>query len=161
MKRIIYEWGVIFAVGIAVAVSTLWFVSLFSPSILFHVHVRPLPEVGIHLLVRQGDLWLCTDTDIDPSGEIRALIVGPPIASDFRRGDRLRRLSIPGLAFQYYWLAPWRNSTWSLKVSLLIPAALLFLSAILFYRRLKRVRQASTNVPSAPARVHVLDRPPA
>jgi len=159
VKRIIYEWRLIVAVAMAVAITTLWATSLFSTSTLFHLHVWPLPEASLHLIVGQGDLWLCNDIDDDPSGEIRSLALAPPIASDYRRGDRLRGLAVPGLAFQSYWLAPWRNSIWSLKVSLLIPALLLFLTAALFYRRLKRVRQVAPHVPLPPTRVHVLDRP--
>ena len=106
---------------------------------------------------RQGDLWLCDDVANNPAGDVQSLIVGPPFAIDYQRGDRLRRLSVPGFEFQYYWLAPWRNTIWSIKVSLLIPAAVFLLSAVLLYRRLKALRQATVVVP-ATAHVHVLDR---
>jgi len=163
LQRIIFEWGVIFSVGMAVVVSTLWVVSLCSASTLFHLRIATLlGGDSLLVLVEHGNLWLCNSIGVDPSGEIRAEIVGPPIASDFRRGDRLRRFTLPGIDFQYYWLAPWRNSIWSLKSSLLIPAVSVIALAVMLYKLLKRVRQAAADGPRvdpAASRVHVLDRP--
>src|SRR4051794_13690262 len=159
MKRIVYEWGLIVAVAMGIAAATVWGLSRFSQSTLFHLHAWPQSLGSLHLLVRHGDLWLCSDVVNNPFSDVQAEIVGPPFAADYRRGDRLRRLTVPGFDFQYYWLAPWRNSIWSLKVSLLIPAALCLLSAAALYRRLKRLRPAYSKLPAPKARVHVLDRP--
>jgi hypothetical protein len=157
MRRVVYEWALIAAVAMGIAAVTVWGISRWSTSTLFHLHAWPQATGSLHLLVRQGDLWLCDDVANDPAGDVQSLIVGPPIAIDYQRGDRLRRLSVPGFEFQYYWLAPWRNTIWSIKVSLLIPAAVFLLSAVLLYRRLKALRQTTVAVP-ATAHVHVLDR---
>ncbi|HEY2412540.1 MAG TPA: hypothetical protein VGI40_09875 [Pirellulaceae bacterium] len=157
MRRVVYEWGLIAAVAMGVAAVAVWGVSLCSPATLFHLHAWPRAAGSLHLLVRQGDLWLCDGVDNGPSGGVRAVIVGPPVATDYQRGDRLRRFHVPGLDFQYYWLAPWRNTVWSIKVSLLIPAAIFLLAGVMLYRRLKRLRWVAVVLP-AKARVHVLDR---
>jgi len=144
-------------VAMGLAAVAVWGVSLFSSGTLFHLHAWPRATGSLHLLVRQGDLWLCDGVDNGPSGDVQPLIVGPPFAVDYQRGDRLRRLHVPGIDFQYYWLAPWRNTVWSIKASLLIPAAVCLLTAVVLYRWLKTLRGV-TVVPPAKARVHVLDR---
>jgi hypothetical protein len=108
-------------------------------------------------LVRQGDLWVCDSVENGSSGDVQAVIVGPPFFMDYQRGDRLRRVHVPGFDFQYYWLAPWRNTIWSIRVSLLILAAIFLLSAVLLYRWLKALRRVTVVLP-AKACVHVLDR---
>jgi hypothetical protein len=157
MKRVVYEWGLIAAVAMGGAAVPVWGISLCSAGTLFHLHAWPRATGSLHLLVRQGDLWLCDSVENGPAGDVQALIVGPPIAIDFQRGDRLRRVNLPGFNFQSYWLAPWRNTVWSIKVSLLIPAAIFLLLAVVLYRWLKAVRGAKV-IPSEKARVHVLDR---
>jgi len=140
-----------------VAAVAVWGVSLCSAATLFHLHAWPRATGSLHLLVRHGDLWLCDGVENGPGGDVQPVIVGPPFFADYQRGDRLRRVHVPGFDFQYYWLAPWRNTVWSTKVSLLIPAAIFLLSAVVLYRRLKALRGVRVLQP-AKDRVHVLDR---
>jgi hypothetical protein len=157
MRRVVYEWGLIAAVAMGMAAVTVWGISLCSTATFFHLHAWPRATGSLHLLVRQGDLWLCDGVENGPGGDVQPVIVGPPVAVEYQRGDRLRRFSVPGFDFQYYWLAPWRNTIWSIKVSLLIPAAIFLLAAVVLYWLLKAVRGVRA-APPAKDRVHVLDR---
>jgi hypothetical protein len=145
MKRIILEWGLMLWVGMALALSTLWVISRFFDRSTYHLRFA-IPESvadDIHLLVRGGDLSLCNQFDADASGNVRPLMDTVKLAaSDIRRGDRLRHLTIPGVDLRYCRLASDGYVIWSLRLSLLIPVVLLFLLAILFRRRLKRLRRA-------------------
>jgi hypothetical protein len=157
MKRIVYEWGLIATVAMGIAAATVWGISRYATSTLFHLHTWPQPESSLHLLVRHGDLWLCDGVVNNRFGDAEPPIIGPPFATDYQRGDRLRRFHAPGFAFQYYWLAPWRNAIWSIKVSLLIPVFIFLSSAVLFYHCLKGLRRV-TVVSPAKTHIHVLDR---
>src|SRR4051795_10642837 len=112
MRRVVYEWGLIAAVAMGVAAVAVWGVSLCSAATLFHLHAwprstgslhlllrrgGPLGFAGVwtrstgslHLLLRRGDLWLCDGVENGHLGDVQPAIVGPPVAVDYQRGDRL------------------------------------------------------------------------
>jgi hypothetical protein len=144
MKRIILEWGLFLWAGMALSLLSLWVVFKFFdgssyPYKIWTSHgVRG--DLPLYLLVGEGDLSLCNGFELDASGNARPWFVDSPklIASDKLRGDRLGQFTIPGIDLRYY-----RNTSngyavwwWSLRLSLLLPAALMFLLAVLFRRRL-------------------------
>jgi hypothetical protein len=145
MRRIILEWSLILSVGIALALSTLWVVSKFLDRSSYHLRISTSRSVGddLHLLVSDGDFSLCDQFDVDASGIVRPLIIDSTrvLASDILRGDRLGQFTIPGLDLRYYRIASDGYLIWSLRLSLLIPSVLFCLLAVLFHRRLKRLRR--------------------
>jgi hypothetical protein len=148
MKRIVLEWGLILSVGLTVALSSLWAYSRFFDRSTYHLRISTPRSVGnvLHVLVGDGDLSLCDQFDVDASGNVRTLIVDSRTvrAADIRRGDRFGGLAIPGLDIRYYRMAPGGYLIWSMRLSLLIPVALLFLLAFSFRRRLKVLRGLQT-----------------
>lgn len=143
MKRAVLEWGWVLSVGMALGLSTLWVVSRFLDRSSYHLRISTSQSAGgdLHLLVREGDLALCDQFDVDASGNVRPLIVDPRslVASDILRGDRFGRFTIPGLDLRYYRLAPSGYLIWSLRLSLLVPIVLFLSGAALFRHRLKRL----------------------
>ncbi|HEV3263763.1 MAG TPA: hypothetical protein VG013_43410 [Gemmataceae bacterium] len=144
MKRIILEWGVILAVGSALALSTLWVVSRFFDRSSYHLRITTSKSVAddLHLLVGEGDLALCDQFDVDTSGTVRPLIVNhrDVVASNIPGGDRFGQFTIPGLDLRYCRIAPTDYLIWSLRVTMLFPIVLSLLGAALFRYRLKRRR---------------------
>jgi hypothetical protein len=145
VKRVILEWGLILSAGLALALATLWVVSRFFDRSSYHLRVSTSGSVqdDLHLLVGEGDLSLCDQFDVDPSGNVRPLVVearqvGP---SGIRSGDVAGKFTIPGLDIRYCRVASDGYLIWSLKLSLLIPVVFLFLVALWLRRRLKRLRR--------------------
>lgn len=145
MRRIILEWGLILSVGMALALSSFWLYSRFLDRSTYHLRISTSRSVGdnLHVLVGDGDLSLCDQFDVDAAGNVRPLIVRPRrvITADMRRGDRFGGFTIPGLDLRYYRIASDGYLIWSLRLSLLIAVALLFLLAFLFRRRLRRLHE--------------------
>lgn len=144
MKRIILEWSMILALGMALALSGLWGYSKFFDRSSYHLRIPTSRSVAndLHVLVGDGDLSLCDQFDVDASGNVRPLIVDSRKVrpADILKGDRFGGFSVPGLDLRYYRMASDGYVIWSLQQSLLIPAAVLFLLASLSHRRLKRLR---------------------
>jgi hypothetical protein len=146
MKRVILEWGVMLWVGMALTLSTLWVASTFFDRTSYHLRFATSGSLAddIHVVVRDGDLSLCNQFDMDASGNVRPLMDTLQLtASDIRRGGyRPGRFMIPGVDGRYCRLGSGGYLIWSLRLSLLIPVVLLFLLAIVFRRRLKHLRRA-------------------
>ncbi len=149
MKRIILEWGWILSVGMALAVSSLWVYSRFFDRLPYHLRISTSRSVGddVHVLVGDGNLSLCDQFDVEASGKVQPLIIDARKvrAADILRGDRFGGFTIPGLDLRYYRIAPDGYVIWSLRLSLLIPVALLFLLAFFSRRRLERLRVPQTD----------------
>ncbi len=145
MKRIVIEWSLIFSVGMSLALSSLWVVTRFFDRSSYHLRVVTARSVGdhLHLLVRDGDLSICDQFDVDAAGKVRPLIVDSRklIPSDFLRGDRLGQFTIPGVDLRYYRIGSDGYVIWSLSLSLLIPGALVFLLAVWLLGRFQRLRR--------------------
>jgi hypothetical protein len=149
MKRIILEWGWILSVGMALAVSSLWVYSRFFDRSPYHLRISTSRSVGddIHVLVGDGNLSLCDQFEVEASGNVQPLIIDARNvrAADILRGDRFGGFTIPGFDLRYYRIATGGYVIWSLRSSLLIPVALLFLLAFFSRRRLKRLRVIQTD----------------
>lgn len=148
MKRITLEWGLILSIGLCLALSSLWVYSRFFARSTYHLRISTPPSVGngLHVLVGAGDLSLSDQFDVDGSGNVQPLIIDLRTisAADIRRGARVGGFTIPGLDVRYYRLASHAYVIWSLRLSLLIPVALLFLLAVLFRRRFIGLRALQT-----------------
>jgi hypothetical protein len=150
MKHVILEWSLIFACGMTLALTALWGISRFYDRMTYHLRFPTSRSVtdDLHILVADGDLALCDQFDVDAAGNVRPLIVDWLRPADIRKGNRLGRLTIPGLDFRYCRFASDGYLIWSLRLSLLIPAVLMLLLAILFRRRLKQLRRRSMSARS-------------
>ena len=154
MKRIILEWSLILSVGITLALTALWAVSRFFDRSSYHFRISTPQTVegALHLLVGDGDLCLCDQFDVDASGDVQPLIVDSRkvLPSDVLQGARVGQFTIPGLDLRYYRIASDGYVIWSLRLSLLVPGVLLFLLAVLFHRRLERLRRRIVASGAAP-----------
>lgn len=145
MKRILLEWGLIGAVGMTLALATLWAVSRFVDRSTHHFRIPTSNSVGdaLHVLVGDGDLALCDQFDVDAAGNVRPLVIGSQqvVAPDIAGGARRGQFTIPGFDLRYYRIARDGYVIWSLRVSLLILVVLSLLLAAWFRRRLRRLRR--------------------
>ena len=143
MKRIVREWGQLLAFGMALAILSLWAGSRFLDRSTYHVEITSSRGVqhNLHVLVANGDLALCNQFEVDASGNVRPLIINARniLPWDLQRGARFGGFAIPGLEARYYRMASGGYLIWSLRLSLLIPAAVLLLLG-LFTWRLSSVR---------------------
>ncbi len=142
IKRVIYEWTMIASVGAALALSTLWVVSkVFDPET-YHFEIttaRSLRE-NRYFIFGNGDLTICNQIDVDASGNACALILSRTITlKDLVRGDQNTHFTIPGFGFDYYSNAPLASLVWSVRLSLLVPVALLIIVAKVFRGRPTRL----------------------
>jgi hypothetical protein len=146
VKRVILEWGLLLSAGLALAIAMLWVVSRFFDRSSYHLRVATSRSVqdDLHLLVREGDLSLCDQFDVDASGNVRPLIVAARRVGSWgiESGDVVGQFTIPGLDIRYCRVASDGYLIWSLRLSLVIPAAFLSLLALELRRCLKRLRIA-------------------
>jgi hypothetical protein len=104
----------------------------------------------VHVIVGNGDVSLSDQFEAAASGNIRPLIIMARNVrpADILRGARVGGFTIWALEFSYYRMASDGYLIWSMRLSLLIPVALLFLCAFLFRRGL----QARNRLQTAPAK---------
>jgi hypothetical protein len=153
MKRFILEWGLIFSVGMVLSLAMLWVASKFFDHSTYHLRIATSRSVSddLHVLVGDGDLTLGDHFELDASGKVRPVVIDARThAADIVRGDRIGQFTFPGLDLHYYRIASDGYLIWSLKLSLLIPGALIFLIAILFRRSLRRVRETPRRQSNSP-----------
>ena len=138
MRRVLSEWGFILSAGSFLALSTIYGVSLVDPTT-FHFMVPTTGNVwhDIHVLSGNGEVRLFNQFEIDPSGNVRSLIV------DLRthlapKDGRIGRYTIPGFHIEYCRFSAFGDVAWSLRLSLIYPALLALSGAGLFHR-LRRV----------------------
>ena len=143
IKRVIYEWTMIASAGVALALSALWVASKFSTSRDCHLEITTSGSRGEnpYFIFGKGDLTFCNQIDVDASGNARALIFSKAITlKDLVRGDQNAHFTIPGFGFDYYSNAPSSFLIWPVRLSPLIPVALLFGLATAFRRGLNRLQ---------------------
>ncbi len=147
MKRIILEWGMVFLVGTALAIVGIWAGSRFLDRSTYHLRIATSRSVqdDLHVLIANGDLALCDQFDVDAAGNVRPLVIDVRNVrpADIRRGDRFGGFAIPGLEARYYRIARDGYLIWSLRLSLLIPAAIFFMLELLLLK-IARSRRAPT-----------------
>jgi hypothetical protein len=152
MKRMLLEWGLILSVGLTLAVSCLWVTSNFVDRSTYHLRFPTSRSVqdDLHVMVGAGELTLCDQFEMDRSGNVQPVIVEARnlTPSDKRRGDRVGGITVPGFDLRYYRHAPDGYIIWSLRLSLLILAAFLFLLSYLLLRLGKRNEIESTSSPA-------------
>jgi hypothetical protein len=151
MKRIGLEWGLILTVGVILSLSAFWVGSYFLDRSQIYLRIPYPPNVGydLHITLGGGDICLFDQFHVGPSGDIEPLVVDPRthIAPPIRR---VGHVTIPGFDFQYCQFAPDGYVIWSLRLSLLVPIAMMLLVAVLLRRRLKRHRGSSESHPQSP-----------
>jgi hypothetical protein len=143
MKRVLLEWGWILSIGMAVAILGIWVYSKFFDRSTFHLRISMTRSVGgaLHFLARDGNLSLCDQFEVDPTGRIGPLIIDTTrvTAADIRRGARFGGCTIPGFDLRYFRFASGDYLIWSVSLSLLVLAAPFFLLALLLRNRLQRL----------------------
>jgi hypothetical protein len=141
-KRIALEWGLILAVGLALALSAFWVGSYFFDDSLIYLRIPYPPNVGydLHVSLGGGDICLFDQAEFDRAGNIAPLVVNPRmhIAPPIRR---VGHLTIPGLDFHYCQFTPDGYIIWSIRLSLLYPIVVLLLVAVVLGRLPKRRRR--------------------
>ena len=145
MRRVLSEWGFILSAGAFLALSTLYGVSLVDQTT-FHFKVPTTGNVwhDIHMLAGNGEVRLFNQFEIDPSGNVRSLIV------DLRthlapKDGRISRYTLPGCDIEYCRFSAFDDVAWSLRLSLLYPAIVALVGAVLCHRlgRLESKRRIS------------------
>ena len=89
MKRIILEWSLVFLIGMALAMLTVWAGSRFLDRSTYHLRIATSRSVqdDLHVLVANGDLALCDQFAVDAAGNVRPLIINARnvLPADIRR----------------------------------------------------------------------------
>ena len=118
MKQAMYEWGAIFAAALFGLLLTYWAFSLFRSEGDFVLVVYP-PRV--HLVASDGKIELMSDAD---SHKIFTSIDRNPARyqSDVTSNTQF---TLPGFKYRSVMMARWHTGEWLVRVSLLIPCAVL------------------------------------
>ena len=145
MRRVLSEWGFILSAGTFLALSTLYGGSLVDQTT-FHFKVPTTGNVwhDIHMLAGNGEVRLFNQFEIDPTGNVRSLIV------DLRthlapKDGRISRYTLPGFDIECCRFSAFDDVAWSLSLSLVYPAIVALVGAVLFHRlgRLESKRRIS------------------
>ncbi len=145
MRRVLSEWGFILSAGTFLALSTVYGVSLVDQTT-FHFTIPTTGNVwtDIHVLAGNGEVRLFNQFEVDPSGNVRSLIV------DLRthlapKDGRISRYTIPGFDIEYCRFSAFDDVAWSLRLSLVCPAIVALVGAVLSHRlgRLESKRRIS------------------
>ena len=135
MKRILSEWGFILSVGMFLALAMLYGISPIVDQTTSHFLISTTGGVwhDIHLLAGNGDIWFFNQSENDSSGKVQPLVV------DLRthlapKDGRIRRYTLPGFDLEYCRFTAFNDVAWSLKMSLLYPAVVTLVGAVLFLR---------------------------
>lgn len=141
MKRIVLEWGLILSVGAFVLIGTVWIASVAPTRYSSQLKVLTAHSLAynVHGQVDDGSAWFFNDFVMDASGTVRPAAEG--LSKTVARKDcRVRRLTLPGFAVLHCRFIGFDYSVWSVRISLFFPVAFFLLSAVLFGRRLRKLR---------------------
>ena len=85
------------------------------------------------MLAGKGEVRLFKQFEINPSGNVRSLIVD--LRSHLAPKDgRISRSTLPGFDIEYCRFSAFDDVAWSLRLSLLYPTLLALAGAVLFHR---------------------------
>ena len=135
MRRVLSEWGFILSAGAFLTLATLYGVSRIIDPSMSHFTIPTTGNVwtDIHVLAGNGEIGLFNQFEIDSSGNIRSVIV------DLRthlapKDGRISRYTIPGFDIEYCRFSAFDDVAWSLRLSLVYPAIVALVGAVLFHR---------------------------
>jgi hypothetical protein len=146
MRRVLSEWGFILLAGAFLALSAFWAGSYYLGGSTSHLRIPTTHSVGdnLHVVAGDGSMYLFDQFESDASGNVRPMVVDlkTHIAPKVRR---IGRCTIPGLDLRYCQFDPDGYVVWSLRLSLLYPAIVALVGAILCHRlgRLESKRRIS------------------
>jgi hypothetical protein len=135
MRRVLSEWGFILSTGAFLALSALWAGSYYVGGSTSHLRIPTSDSVGgdLHVVAGDGSIYLFDQFESDASGNVRPMVVDlkTHIAPKVRR---IGHCTIPGLDLRYCQFDPDGYVVWSLRMSLLYPAIVALVGAVLFHR---------------------------
>jgi len=146
MRRVLSEWGFILSAGAFLALATIYGVSRIVDPSMSHFAIPTTGNVwtDIHVLAGNGEVRLFNQFEVDPSGNVRSLIVD--LRSHLATKDgRISRSTLPGFDIEYCRFSAFDDVAWSLRLSLLYPAMSALVGAVLFHR----LRRAESRRPDS------------
>ena len=148
MRRILLEWGMMAAIGAALSLSALW-VATADPRSAFHLKIPTTWDgrEGVHLLIGEGAFTLCDHFENDASGFIRPFIIDHTLMSpaEIRQGNRVLRISAPGVDYRFFRHGPHQWVIRSLRLSMLYAILPATLVGFFLGYRLHRLRARSSD----------------
>ena len=141
VRRPCTEWGLFFCLLISLSSLALWIASLQPgwPSPCIELASDVWDGGGVYLQLLQGDVWLYRFPGSDGTSFIPPDLSQIPASGRVGSGTFQRHsLTLPGLEVHSVIYSSTPYPEWSIRISLVIPAAISFLAAALLLRRLQK-----------------------